>query len=103
MNKPVFVAGTGMISAIGNNSSECLDALLNGRDGIAEMTYLNSIHYKNLVQSIKFFKFKIFISIILNVNKYFYSLIFNFNIKIVMNLDGLIKYFYYCLIYFTFS
>ena len=48
MNKPVFVAGTGMISAIGNNSSECLDALLNGRDGIAEMTYLNSIHYKKI-------------------------------------------------------
>ena len=30
MSQPVFVAGVGAISAIGNNIAECLDALENG-------------------------------------------------------------------------
>lgn len=48
MNQPVFVAGTGIISAIGNNVAECLDALENGRAGMDQMHHLNSIHKERL-------------------------------------------------------
>ena len=48
MNQPVFVAGTGIISAIGNNVAQCLDALENGREGMGEMHYLESIHRQRL-------------------------------------------------------
>jgi 3-oxoacyl-[acyl-carrier-protein] synthase-1 len=48
MNKPVFVAGIGIISAIGNNVAECLDALENGRAGMGEMHNLNSVHSQRL-------------------------------------------------------
>jgi len=48
MNQPVFVAGTGIISAIGNNVAECLDALENGRAGMGQMQYLNSVHRQRL-------------------------------------------------------
>jgi 3-oxoacyl-(acyl-carrier-protein) synthase len=44
MSEPVFVAGIGIISAIGNNAAECFDALQNGRAGIGEMHYLDSVH-----------------------------------------------------------
>jgi len=44
MNAPVYVAGVGVISAIGNNTAECLHALENGQAGIGEITYLNTIH-----------------------------------------------------------
>jgi 3-oxoacyl-[acyl-carrier-protein] synthase-1 len=47
-NVPVFVAGTGIISAIGNNVAQCLDALENGRAGIAQMHYLHSAHSNRL-------------------------------------------------------
>ena len=48
MNQPVFVAGTGIISAIGNNVAQCLDALENGRAGMAQMHHFNSIHKERL-------------------------------------------------------
>jgi len=48
MNQPVFVAGTGIISAIGNNVAESLDALENGRAGMGQMQYLNSVHRQRL-------------------------------------------------------
>ena len=48
MNQPVFVAGTGIISAIGNNVAECLDALENGRAGMGEMHNLDSVHSQRL-------------------------------------------------------
>jgi len=48
MNQPVFVAGTGVISAIGNNLSENLDALVNCRTGIGPMTYLDSVYRDKL-------------------------------------------------------
>ncbi|HMX80964.1 MAG TPA: beta-ketoacyl synthase N-terminal-like domain-containing protein, partial [Ferruginibacter sp.] len=48
MNEPVFIAGTGVISAIGNNVTECLDALENGRAGIGPMTRLDSVHKNRL-------------------------------------------------------
>ncbi len=44
MSEPVFVAGVGVISAIGNNIAGCLTALANGKAGIGDMVYLNSIH-----------------------------------------------------------
>jgi 3-oxoacyl-[acyl-carrier-protein] synthase I len=47
-NEPVFVAGTGIISAIGNNVAECLDALENSRPGMGQMHYLNSAHRQRL-------------------------------------------------------
>ena len=48
MNQPVFVAGTGVISAIGNNLSENLDALENCRTGIGKMKYLDSVYRDKL-------------------------------------------------------
>ena len=48
MSEPVFVAGTGIISAIGNNIAECLDALENGRTGIGNMQYINSVHRQKI-------------------------------------------------------
>ncbi|MEJ0101945.1 MAG: beta-ketoacyl-[acyl-carrier-protein] synthase family protein [Bacteroidota bacterium] len=48
MNAPVYVAGTGIISAIGNNTAECLAALEHEKAGIGEMRYLSSIHRDRL-------------------------------------------------------
>ncbi|MCW3093618.1 MAG: beta-ketoacyl-[acyl-carrier-protein] synthase family protein [Ferruginibacter sp.] len=48
MNAPVFIAGMGAISAIGNNLSECLNALENQQAGMGEMAYLHSVHSKTL-------------------------------------------------------
>ena len=48
MSEPVFVAGTGIISAIGNNVAECLNALENERAGMGDMNYLNSAHRQRL-------------------------------------------------------
>lgn len=48
MSQPVFVAGTGIISAIGKNVPECLDALKNGRAGMDHMYYFDSKHRDRL-------------------------------------------------------
>ena len=48
MSQPVFVAGMGVISAIGNNVAANLDALENGRAGMAGMVYLDSVHRNKL-------------------------------------------------------
>ena len=48
MSKDVFVAGVGMISAIGNNVAECLNALQNEQAGIGAMQNLNSIHRQRI-------------------------------------------------------
>ncbi len=48
MSQPVFVAGTGVISAIGKNVAENLDALENSRAGIAPMVYFDSVHRNRL-------------------------------------------------------
>jgi 3-oxoacyl-[acyl-carrier-protein] synthase-1 len=48
MSQPVFVAGVGVISAIGNNTAECLDALENGRAGIGPMLYFDSEHRQKI-------------------------------------------------------
>ncbi|MGN6213783.1 beta-ketoacyl-[acyl-carrier-protein] synthase family protein [Parafilimonas sp.] len=44
----VYIAGTGIISAIGNNIAECLTALETGYAGIGEMQHISSIHKKTL-------------------------------------------------------
>ncbi len=43
-NQSVFVAGVGVISAIGNNRIECISALQNGRTGIGPITNLRTVH-----------------------------------------------------------
>ena len=48
MSAPVFIAGVGVISAIGNNAAECLSALKNGQAGMGDMTYLDSIHRRKI-------------------------------------------------------
>ncbi|MBS1928531.1 MAG: beta-ketoacyl-[acyl-carrier-protein] synthase family protein [Chitinophagaceae bacterium] len=45
---PVFVAGLGAISGIGNNVAECLHSLQESRHGIAPMVYLQSEHRNRL-------------------------------------------------------
>ncbi len=44
MNNAVFVAGLGVISGIGNNVAECLDALEKGKAGIDKINYLRTKH-----------------------------------------------------------
>ena len=40
----IAVAGTGVISAIGNNTGECLSALEHGRAGMGDIRWLETIH-----------------------------------------------------------
>lgn len=55
MSAPVYVAGTGVISAIGNNVAENLAALENEKAGMGEMRFLNSVHRQRLpVAEVKF-------------------------------------------------
>ncbi|MEP7165077.1 MAG: beta-ketoacyl-[acyl-carrier-protein] synthase family protein [Ferruginibacter sp.] len=48
MSQSVFVAGAGIISAIGKNVAECLDALENSRAGMGQMHYFDSLHRDKL-------------------------------------------------------
>jgi len=48
MSAPVFIAGTGAISAIGYSTAACLAALKNEAAGIGEMHYLDSVHRNEL-------------------------------------------------------
>jgi 3-oxoacyl-[acyl-carrier-protein] synthase-1 len=41
---PIAVAGAGVISAIGNNVRECLSALVDGRAGMGEIEWLDTVH-----------------------------------------------------------
>ncbi|MBS1611007.1 MAG: beta-ketoacyl-[acyl-carrier-protein] synthase family protein, partial [Bacteroidetes bacterium] len=55
MSGPVYVAGTGVISAIGNNIAESLAALESGKAGMGEMKFLDSVHRQRLpVAEVKF-------------------------------------------------
>ena len=49
-NEPatIFVAGAGIISAIGNNLAECFASLKDGQDGIGIMQWLHSAHRETL-------------------------------------------------------
>jgi len=44
MKSNVFVAGVGIISAIGNNAAENIASLETAHEGISDITYLNTIH-----------------------------------------------------------
>ncbi len=48
MTNPVFIAGSGVISAIGNNIGENLAALENSGAGMGKMRYLQSAHSQGL-------------------------------------------------------
>ena len=48
MRTPVYVAGTGIISAIGNNTAECIAALQNGQAAIGAMQYFDSVHRQKI-------------------------------------------------------
>lgn len=48
MNGQVFVAGTGIVSAIGNNVAECLNSLQNEQAGMGQMHNLQSAHRQRL-------------------------------------------------------
>ncbi len=45
---PVFVAGLGVVSAIGNNVAECLLSLENYKAGMGDIIYLNTLHKEQL-------------------------------------------------------
>lgn len=44
MGSLVFIAGVGAISAIGNNTAECVTAFMKGEAGMSDIVYLDSIH-----------------------------------------------------------
>jgi 3-oxoacyl-(acyl-carrier-protein) synthase len=48
MSQGVFVAGVGVISAIGNDVAECLFALEAGRAGMADIAYLETRHRQKI-------------------------------------------------------
>ena len=48
MNQRIFVAGVGVISAIGKNVAECLDSLENSQAGMGDMIYLDSVHQQKI-------------------------------------------------------
>lgn len=48
MAASVYIAGVGVITAIGNTASECLASLEHGRAGMGEMTRLESAHRNTL-------------------------------------------------------
>ncbi|MGC4034527.1 MAG: beta-ketoacyl-[acyl-carrier-protein] synthase family protein [Chitinophagaceae bacterium] len=48
MSAPVYIAGAGVISAIGDNLAENLASLENGKAGMEEMRFLDSVHMKRL-------------------------------------------------------
>jgi 3-oxoacyl-[acyl-carrier-protein] synthase-1 len=48
MSQRIFVAGVGVISAIGKNVAECLDSLENSRAGMGDMIYLDSVHKQKI-------------------------------------------------------
>lgn len=48
MDKPVFISGLGIISAIGNNTAGCIEALKNGNAGIGDTIYLDTNYRSRL-------------------------------------------------------
>ena len=48
MNAPVFVAGVGIISAIGHNVAACMSAMEAEQAGIGEITELETVHRHEL-------------------------------------------------------
>ena len=54
MNPDVYITGAGVVSAIGINKAETLDALLNQRTGIEPIRYLQTTHSGLLVGEVKY-------------------------------------------------
>ena len=48
MNSEVYIAGLGAITAIGNNVAQCLSAFKNEQAGMADITYLETVHRNKL-------------------------------------------------------
>jgi 3-oxoacyl-[acyl-carrier-protein] synthase I len=48
-NSEIWVTGSGVVSAIGNNLNECLISLRNDQTGIEKIQYLETLHKKNYV------------------------------------------------------
>ncbi len=48
MRPPVFVVGVGVISAIGNTTSECLSAFEHRQAGMGDISYLETIHRQKI-------------------------------------------------------
>ncbi len=55
MHNQVYINGLGIISAIGNNTSQCLQSLVDGNTGIGKIEFLDTIHKEELpVGEVKF-------------------------------------------------
>jgi len=54
MNKNIYITGAGVVSAIGTNKAETLDALLNQRTGVSPVRYLHTSHTLFPVGEVKF-------------------------------------------------
>jgi 3-oxoacyl-(acyl-carrier-protein) synthase len=48
-SKEIWITGLGIISAIGNNSQECLESLQAGKSGIGKMNHLDTRHREEFV------------------------------------------------------
>ncbi|MCR5035717.1 MAG: beta-ketoacyl-[acyl-carrier-protein] synthase family protein [Bacteroidales bacterium] len=53
MTSPILITGCGVISAIGRNKAETLDALLNNRSGVGPLVYLKTEHKEFPVGEVK--------------------------------------------------
>lgn len=53
MASPILITGCGVVSAIGNNKTETLDALLHNRSGVGELVYLKTKHKEFPVGEVK--------------------------------------------------
>lgn len=53
MTNPILITGCGVVSAIGNNKAETLDALLNNRSGVGPLVYLRTEHKEFPVGEVK--------------------------------------------------
>ena len=53
MTNPIVITGAGVVSAIGRNKAETLDALLNNRSGVGPLVYLKTEHKEFPVGEVK--------------------------------------------------
>lgn len=53
MTSPILITGCGVVSAIGRNKAETLDALLNNRSGVGPLVYLKTEHKEFPVGEVK--------------------------------------------------
>ena len=53
MTNPIVITGCGVVSAIGVNKAETLEALLNNRSGVGPLVYLKTEHKEFPVGEVK--------------------------------------------------